>query len=247
MRKAFTLVELSIVLIIIGLLVGGILAGKHLIRSAQVRSLSTDHQQFVTAMHTFKDKYFYVPGDLPNAFDFWGTEAGCTDVNVSSDSAGCNGDADGKIDHPGGGEALRAWQHLALADLIPGTYTGAADGTQIISAGVNVPEGRVKGSIFTFTDLTGTSIYGNSGQAIGLGGEPAPTFTWPIASLLNPSEAWGMDKKLDDGNADQGLFLTINAPSGSNCISDPYTNATGSYILNSNDRHCRMWLLWDKK
>lgn len=69
---AFSLVELSIVLVILGLLVGGVVAGQSLIRAAELRSVSTDYQRFLTATLTFRDKYFALPGDFTMASRVWG-------------------------------------------------------------------------------------------------------------------------------------------------------------------------------
>ena len=63
-QRGFTLVELSIVLVILGLLVGGVLSGQSLIRAAELRAVSTEHSKFVTAMNSFRDKYFAAPGDM---------------------------------------------------------------------------------------------------------------------------------------------------------------------------------------
>lgn len=60
--KAFSLVELSIVLVILGLLTGGILAGQSLIRAAELRAVSTEYSRYITATQSFRDKYFAVPG-----------------------------------------------------------------------------------------------------------------------------------------------------------------------------------------
>ena len=72
MRLAFSLVELSIVLVILGLLTGGILTGQSLIRAAEMRSIVTELQRYQTAARSFQDKYFALPGDMRNATDFWG-------------------------------------------------------------------------------------------------------------------------------------------------------------------------------
>jgi prepilin-type N-terminal cleavage/methylation domain-containing protein len=66
----FTLIEMSIVLVIIGLLVGGVLVGQDLIRAAQVRKTGTLIEQLNTAVNTFKLKYNCLPGDCANASDF---------------------------------------------------------------------------------------------------------------------------------------------------------------------------------
>jgi len=71
MKNGFSLVELSIVLVIVGLLVGGVLTGKSLIRAADLRSVSTDYEGYRTATSAFRDKYFGLPGDITNASSFW--------------------------------------------------------------------------------------------------------------------------------------------------------------------------------
>ena len=69
----FTLVELSIVIIIIGFLIAGIAAGKSLIRQTKLNSIITESQMYILAINTFKDRYSYYPGDLPNAEAYWPT------------------------------------------------------------------------------------------------------------------------------------------------------------------------------
>ena len=71
MRKGFSLVELSIVLVILGLLVGGVLSGQSLIRAAELRAATQEYQRYYTATQTFRDKYFAIPGDFNNAQAFW--------------------------------------------------------------------------------------------------------------------------------------------------------------------------------
>lgn len=68
MQKGFTLVELSIVLVIIGLLVGGILVGQSLIDAAKLNSLVRQFQQYDAAANSFKSKYKFLPGDAGVGF-----------------------------------------------------------------------------------------------------------------------------------------------------------------------------------
>ncbi len=72
MRHGFSLVELSIVLVILGLLTGGILAGKSLMRASELRAVSTEYQRYLTAAQSFRGKYFELPGDFSKAQSFWG-------------------------------------------------------------------------------------------------------------------------------------------------------------------------------
>ena len=63
-QAGFTLVELAIVLVIIGLIVGGVLVGQDLIKAATVRSTVTDIEKYNGAVTTFRSKYNGLPGDL---------------------------------------------------------------------------------------------------------------------------------------------------------------------------------------
>ena len=76
--RAFSLVELSIVLVILGLLVGGILAGQSLIHAAELRAVSSEYQRYRTAIYAFRDKYLGLPGDITTATNFWGAADGST-------------------------------------------------------------------------------------------------------------------------------------------------------------------------
>jgi prepilin-type N-terminal cleavage/methylation domain-containing protein len=72
-HSAFTLVELSIVLVIIGLIIGGVLAGRDLIRAAELRSLVSEVERYNSAVNAFKLKYNCLPGDCATATNFWPT------------------------------------------------------------------------------------------------------------------------------------------------------------------------------
>jgi len=90
LTAGFTLIELSVVLVIIGLIVGGVLVGQDLIKAATVRSQITQLQQVETAIYTFRNKYGALPGDMPNATQMFGT----TDANGYTVA---NGNGDGLI------------------------------------------------------------------------------------------------------------------------------------------------------
>lgn len=86
-KSAFTLIELSIVLVIIGLIIGGILTGQDLINAATIRAQVSQISEFTTAVNTFKVKYNYLPGDMPPSeasalgfFTFTGVGAGGYDI-----------------------------------------------------------------------------------------------------------------------------------------------------------------------
>lgn len=164
-KRGFSLVELSIVLVILGLLVGGILAGRSLIRASELRSISSDFTRYKTAIAAFRDKYFYLPGDLPNAVKFWGAQAGgtadgpnttCSQLDYNNPATGqatCNGDGNGQIgvynQMSTNYENYRAWQQLSNAGMIEGQFAGVTDspygvysGNKVTAPGWNIPASR---------------------------------------------------------------------------------------------------------
>lgn len=239
----FSLVELSIVLVILGLLVGGILGGKSLIRAAELRTVITQHDKFYAATHTFRDKYFALPGDMPNATQFWGNvnPVNCA-WTVSTDQKTCDGDGNGKIDAMSATsmETLRFWQHLANAGLIEGSYKGSSATSGIF------PPGRISNTVWNVmnysyyisapANLTGTFVgdYGNNlrmGLSSGCGG----------CTPFNSQEVWSIDTKADDGKPGTGKIIHYGGGGSlAMCTTAALTtdNATANYSLDTTNYYC---------
>lgn len=151
MVRGFSLVELSIVLVILGLLTGGILAGQSLIRAAELRAVSTEYNRYIAAVGTFRDKYFALPGDMSNATKFWTTAGTCPGNNASPSTtqATCDGNADGHVlqNAATANETFRFWQHLANGGLIEGSYSGVSNSASATGVealvGSNVPRSKI--------------------------------------------------------------------------------------------------------
>jgi prepilin-type N-terminal cleavage/methylation domain-containing protein len=229
MRTGFSLVELSIVLVILGLLTGGILTGQNLIRAAELRAVVTEYQQYKAALHTFQDKYFALPGDMTNATAFWGDNASaCADAAVADGSPGtCNGNGDGLVTEAAAanspGEAFGFWVQLSLAGMVEGSYTGlSGSGSEGHSLpGVNIAKSRLgtAGWGFKYGTLDGYGLVGQrytnmpyryinhfifggaASNGVGINSNP----------VMTPAEAWGIDKKVDDGKPAMGNFVTYNS------------------------------------
>ncbi len=124
----FTLIELSIVLVVIGLLVGGVLVGRDLIKSATIRSQIKQIEELETAVGAFKVKYGYLPGDMPPSdaaqlgfFTFTGAYAGKVCTSGFDKQYGNN---DGRINQSA--EIYPFWSHLGDSKLIANTFGGTA-------------------------------------------------------------------------------------------------------------------------
>jgi len=257
MQRGFSLVELSIVLVILGLLTGGILGGQSLIRASEMRSVTTEYNNYVTATQTFRDKYFAMPGDMGNATAFWGAaDSGdgvgidCTGVS-STTPATCNGNGDGEILYSGN-EIFRFWQHLANAGLINGTYTGASGsgGTYHHVLGTNAPRAKMNNAGWGATTRNhagdGGNYTFNYGNAFYFGA--ATTNDVPREAIFKPEEAWNIDTKMDDGMPGQGRLISINGGGSGfsnvqNCnTSGSSTDYSGTYRLNITALKCAFYM-----
>src|SRR5688572_14274483 len=122
----FTLIEIAIVLVIIGLLLGGVLKGQELITGARVRNFIQQQDGVKAAYFGFLDRYRALPGDYANA------TANINGVVATVACGNGNGNGDGTI-ATGNNEHTLVWEHLSKAGFINGTYTCAAPATATTS------------------------------------------------------------------------------------------------------------------
>src|SRR5258708_17190670 len=95
-QQGFTLVEIAIVLVIIGLLLGGILKGQEMITQAKIKNVIADFSGVSAAYHGYQDRYRAIPGDDPNADTRWTVAPAA----VKGDG---NGIVAGQLQQPRGG------------------------------------------------------------------------------------------------------------------------------------------------
>ena len=215
MRHGFSLVELSIVLVILGLLTGGILAGQSLIRASELRAISTEYNRWVTATNSFRDKYFALPADMTNATKFWQSAPSCPGT-AGTGTQTCDGNGNGMIDigptANAYSENFTFWQHLANAGLIEGSYTGIAGAGVGFSATTdNSPRSKMNPGLWfawnwnqTFTGNAAVFDGTYRDNMLQIGGFAAGGS--PGTPLLKPEEAWNIDTKLDDGRPGYGTM-----------------------------------------
>ncbi len=153
-QSGFTLVEIAIVLVIIGLLLGGILKGQELINSAKVKNLANDFRVIPTYIYAYQDKYRAIPGDqaqpiLNNQFPPAGT-ATASSTAASLGNGVINGawNASTVAD-----ESFVFWQHVRLANLAAGP-TNTADANYSPKNSVGGALGITSGAVIT--GMTGT-------------------------------------------------------------------------------------------
>jgi prepilin-type N-terminal cleavage/methylation domain-containing protein len=192
-QQGFTLVEIAIVLVIIGLILGGILKGQELIDSARVRSISTDLNGMRTAWFAFQDRYNALPGDFSNA-------------STQIDSALSNGNGNGQIATTA--ESASVWQHLATAGFISGSYDGLGDSMTALGdttcAANTCPQNPFNGFykvafVNSGVDNSGNANEMNTGDQI------------PVNIMLQ------LDLKLDDGVANTGE-LRVHTGTSTTCM-----------------------------
>jgi prepilin-type N-terminal cleavage/methylation domain-containing protein len=215
--NAFSLVELSIVLVILGLLVGGILAGQSLIRASELRSVIAEQSRWLTATQAFRDKYFALPGDMSNATSIWGKDSTyCSSHPGSVGTPGtCNGNGNGQL-YGGGanstGEMYQYWKQLVLAGLMEGTYTGIGGSAGEPVIGTNSPPAKLSpagwsATYFDNSDSGSASMWAlNDGNMFIFGGQN--TGNWNSTNTLRTQELWNIDTKLDDGKPAAGKVIS---------------------------------------
>ncbi len=119
MQKGFTLVEIAIVLVIIGLLLGGILKGQEMITQAKIKNAIADFSGVSAAYHGYQDRYRAIPGDDPNAATRWATAPAATAGNGNGVVAGTYNNAGAVC--TAAVEACSWWDHLRRSGFVSGS------------------------------------------------------------------------------------------------------------------------------
>jgi prepilin-type N-terminal cleavage/methylation domain-containing protein len=181
--KGFTLIEIAIVLVIIGLLLGGVLKGQELITGARVRNLIAQQDGIKAAFFGFQDRFRALPGDYSGA----GASLNC--------SGGCpGGNGNGRIEDTGAREDIFVWTHLTAAGFLNGSYA-ATSTTTTVGPG-NTPTNPYG----TFVELVYDNDYGDGAVLQTLRHNLKTGNEVPVEILAE------VDRKIDDGKPFAGAF-----------------------------------------
>jgi prepilin-type N-terminal cleavage/methylation domain-containing protein len=182
--RGFTLIEIAIVVVIVGLLLGSVLKGQEMITSARVRSLIFNMDGVKAAYLGFLDRYRALPGDY-----------GAASTNIVGVAATANGNHNGLITANGVAgatidEHIAAWEHLSKAGFINANYAYAPSPETTASAPTN-PYSR-------YLQIAYDNAYGN--------GTSSAAHNLKTGNQIPSGMLAEVDRKIDDGLATSGAF-----------------------------------------
>jgi prepilin-type N-terminal cleavage/methylation domain-containing protein len=213
----FTLIEIAIVLVIVGLLLGGVLKGQELITSARVRNLISTEQGIKAAFFGFQDRYHALPGDYASA---------STNINCGA-SACTSGDGNARIESPNGvgtHEELLAWNHLSAAGFLNGSFVFAGESAP---SDTNAP----KNAYSVYMELAYDANYGT--------GTVANKHNMKTGGQIPVEIIAEVDRKIDDGLPYAGaLQFSTYAPAGSTAPSAATCISGTNWNLQGGDTNC---------
>jgi len=197
-QSGFTLIEIAIVLVIIGLLLGGILKGQELINSARVKNLATDFRNIPLFIYGYQDKFKSLPGDDSAA------DTHVTGTNATTGGTKGNGVIEGNWNSTTKTEeSYLFWQHVRLAGLAPGsTDKDAGDYLPLNAVGGRIGIQSAK----PFTGINGTYFICSTG--------------------ILGKYAKQLDTQLDDGNTSTGSMMAGSTADGSTGGTTPLVDST---------------------
>lgn len=216
-QSGFTLIEIAIVLVIIGLLLGGVVKGQELVNGAKVKNLASDFRNIPILIYSYQDKFRAIPGDDSAVTSHL---SGSTQASTPSNANG-NGVLDGAWNSTTAtDESYLFWQHVRLANLTTGP-TATSSGDYLPKNASGGALGLQSGSTTNapIKDASDTGIRG----------------TYVICSSSIPGRfAKQLDTQLDDGNTAAGMMLatpTANYAAGNAATATASIEDNTSYTV----------------
>ncbi len=218
----FTLVELAIVMIAIGIVSVAVLKGQEYVSNARIKTTIAQMQSYQSAFNTFRDTYRFLPGDMPAARTVL---AGC------DAAANCNnGDRNNQVgitvnllhvdpydDSPINLENTQFWKHLAMADLV----SGVVPNTNVIAWGSSHPSAGLGGGYrVTWSDIRTSTVLYTTNDMLFIRLVSQPTGAGRLGAGLNtvtPLQGQIIDRTIDDGNGNSGSVLVSSAAGSGTC------------------------------
>ena len=193
-QQGFTLIEIAIVLLIIGLLLGGIMKGQSMINSARVRAIANDLVGIEAAWVSFEDRYRSLPGDYSKA-------------STHIVEGAIDGDSNARVDSTAEAGAVR--QHLAGAGFISGSFDGAPV--------ASLTDGDCVETTCPGNPYSGFYKIGNSNNALD---QENPSHELATGGNIPVAVMYELDLKIDDGAPNTGRLRSFDGADYGDCVAN---------------------------
>lgn len=229
--RGFSLIELSIVLVIIALMVAAIIGGRSLMRQSDLQSVVRDVVAIKGGLNAFRAQYEAMPGDFSRASSYWGIWDTTLETGVG------DGNGNNHWEEWRCSEGVLAWHHMQKAGVLPGNYSSqVSDG---ITIGRQAFPGPLTGTGYALcwhhpfnlvaTDAFNYIMYGKLDR----------NREYFSDGALYAQEAQSIDKKMDDGLAGQGSIYALRGDDQSTgCTNVGWNAGRPTYVLSDRTNTC---------
>ncbi len=203
MTKGFSLIEISVVIVVIGFLAAAVVVGNNLLRASEVRKVIKQIDQYNVAIRTFEDTYNQKPGDFNNAIAYLG-------ATKNGDGNGIIADRPGNMtlypsqlaDISGSNELNGVFEHLYLGEFIGDSIDADTSGELFIGRNLPALKGtKLNAGMLVLTDFNDREVK----LIFGVVANGATDNQFLAETIYGPKNALDIDNKIDDGVANQGI------------------------------------------